>query len=106
MLLVKDITVLRPHDFMNCVYSEVGAETSYMAAWKSHAINKKRNAEEINKSYQFAYGNLGNITAFEVDADNQTCALDDKTFPPPTIRQARQPRKNRLRSRGDTAMEN
>ncbi|CAG8779049.1 3523_t:CDS:1, partial [Ambispora leptoticha] len=39
---------------MNHVHSEVGAETSYMTAWRSKAINKKRSIDEdINVSSRY-----------------------------------------------------
>ncbi|CAG8485001.1 772_t:CDS:2 [Cetraspora pellucida] len=32
VLLVEDIAAIQPRDIMNCIHSEVGAETSYMGA--------------------------------------------------------------------------
>ncbi|CAG8741080.1 3782_t:CDS:2 [Ambispora leptoticha] len=63
---------------MNRVCSEVGAETLYMGAWRSRTANKKRGAEEINKSYQrikslldnLLTANPGSVTAFDVDRFN------------------------------------
>ncbi|KAF0532286.1 hypothetical protein F8M41_011329 [Gigaspora margarita] len=56
--LVDDIVAIQPHDIMNRVRSEVGAEASYMGAWRSKAANKK-------------YGKMKSITAFEIDAENR-----------------------------------
>ncbi|KAF0505204.1 Mutator-like transposase [Gigaspora margarita] len=73
--LVEDIPALKPHDIVNRLRSEVGAEASYMKAWRSRANNKKGGAEEIEKSYQHINSLLDNllienpesVTAFEVD---------------------------------------
>ncbi|CAG8801595.1 8147_t:CDS:2, partial [Dentiscutata erythropus] len=77
--LVEDVAALRPSDIINRVRSEVGAETSYMAAWRSRAANKKRKANEIDESYQRIKPLLDNllienpesIISFEVDNENQ-----------------------------------
>ncbi|CAG8528783.1 22275_t:CDS:2 [Gigaspora margarita] len=82
--LVEDIVALRPRDIINRVRSEVGAETSYMAAWRSRAANKKRGLEDVDKSYQcikpqldnLLIENPGSIMAFEIDTENRfTCAF-------------------------------
>ncbi|CAG8822992.1 17766_t:CDS:1, partial [Dentiscutata erythropus] len=77
--LIEDIAALKPRDIVNRVRSEVGAEASYMTAWRSRAANKKRKAEEIDRSYQcikplfddLLIANPGSITSFEVDDENR-----------------------------------
>ncbi|CAG8434550.1 6928_t:CDS:2 [Scutellospora calospora] len=60
-LLVEDITAFKPCDIVNHLCTEVGAEASYMKAWRSQAINKKHSAEEIEKSYQHINSLLNNL---------------------------------------------
>ncbi|CAG8655412.1 4987_t:CDS:2 [Ambispora leptoticha] len=77
--LIEDIAALKPRDVVNHVCSEVGAEASYITAWRSLTANKKCKAEEIDKSYQcikpllnhLLATNPGSIVSFETDAENR-----------------------------------
>ncbi|CAG8734023.1 15745_t:CDS:2, partial [Dentiscutata erythropus] len=59
--LVEDIIALKLCDIVNWLCTEVDAEASYMKAWRSQAINKKCDAEEIKKSYQCINSLLNNL---------------------------------------------
>ncbi|CAG8799252.1 14453_t:CDS:2, partial [Dentiscutata erythropus] len=77
--LAEDIAALRPRDIVNRVRSEVGAEASYMAAWRSRAANKRRRAAKVDENYQrikplldnLLLANPGSIIAFEINANNR-----------------------------------